>query len=80
MTLKIMTSCGFFPILQYLLKLYEYSLAVSYLVESMRKYQEKNYIRSHKLEIRGGQTHKESFTVRGAFMCDVYGIVKVENI
>ena len=42
--------------------------------------QEKNYIRSNKLEIRRGGTHMETFTVKWAFLCDVYGIVKIENI
>ena len=41
--------------------------------------QEKNYIRSDKLEIIRGGNHKETFTVKCTFLYDVYGIVKVEN-
>ena len=32
----------------------------------------------YKIEARRGGTHKEVFTVKCAFMCDIYGIVKVE--
>ena len=41
--------------------------------------QEKNYIKLDEIEFRRGGTHKEAFTVKCAFMYDVYGIVKIEK-
>ena len=41
--------------------------------------QKKNYIRSDRLEITRGGTHKEPFTVKCAFLYNVYGIAKIEN-
>ena len=41
--------------------------------------QKKNYIKLDKIEARRGGTHKEAFTVKCAFMYNVYGIVKVEK-
>ena len=38
-----------------------------------------NYIKLDKVEVRRGRTHKEMFTVKYAFMYDVYGIIKIEN-
>ena len=43
-----------------------------------RRRQEKNYTRLDKIEARRGGAYTEVFTVKCAFMYDIYGIVKVE--